>query len=183
MEEPLLRTLNENGYYDKRDAVFIQSLETSNLKELSKVTRLQLVQLIDAAGRPYDFVLKGDPRTYADLVKPAGLDEIAKYADGVGVNKNLIFPRDAQQRLMVPTTLIRDAHKRGLLVHGWTFRAENTFLPADFRIGTNPILLGDLGAEAQLFLKEGMDGFFSDHPGIGNAARDTFVERNSERRH
>ena len=76
---------------------------------------------------------------------------------------------------MPATTLIRDAHAKRLIVHGWTFRAENTFLPLDFRIGSNPNLLGDLAAEVELFLRAGMDGFFSDHPGIGNAARDAFV--------
>jgi hypothetical protein len=33
-----------------------------------------------------------------------------------------------------------------------------------------------LAQKWKLFLKAGMDGFFTDHPGIGNAARNTFVE-------
>ena len=65
------------------------------------------------------------------------------------VNKNLIIPRDAQQRLLAPTTLIPDAHARRLLVHGWTFRAENSFLPLDFQVGTSPIFPGNRGAESQ----------------------------------
>lgn len=58
------------------------------------MTRLPLIQLIDATGKPFDFVVADDPRTYADLVTPAGLREVARYADGIGVNKNLIIPRD-----------------------------------------------------------------------------------------
>jgi glycerophosphoryl diester phosphodiesterase len=176
LEERLVQVLDANGYTSPNDAVFIQSFETSNLKELSRLTRVRLVQLIDASGKPYDLVLKSDLRTYADLVKPQGLREIATYASGIGVNKNLIFPRDAQGKLLGPTNLIRDAHATGLIVHGWTFRAENTFLPVDFRRGTNPILLGDLAAEIQTFLEQGMDGFFTDFPGIGNATRDLFVK-------
>src|ERR1044071_9747844 len=105
---------------------------------------------------PFDFVAAGDPRTYADLVTPAGLSEVARYADGVGVNKNLIIPRDATGKLLPPTTLIADAHARHLVVHSWTFRAENTFLPLDFQIG-NPAdpqfagLRGDFPAELKLF--------------------------------
>jgi glycerophosphoryl diester phosphodiesterase len=33
--------------------------------------------------------------------------------------------------------LVLDAYRAGLLVHPWTFRNENSFLPADFRQG-NP---------------------------------------------
>jgi glycerophosphoryl diester phosphodiesterase len=174
MEEPLVQTLRANGYTEREDLAFIQSFETANLRQLRHMTRVRLVQLLDAAGRPYDFVKSGDPRTYADLATPAGLGGIATYADGIGVNKSLMIPRDAGNKLLSPTTLIDDAHVKGLIVHGWTFRAENSFLPVDFRIGSNAGDLGDLPAEIDAFLEEGMDGFFTDFPGIGNAARDAF---------
>jgi glycerophosphoryl diester phosphodiesterase len=176
MEEPLVALLHKHGYRGKEAPVFIQSFEVGNLKELSKMTRLPLIQLLDAIGRPFDFVLKGDPRTYADLAKPAGLREIAPYADGIGVNKSLIFPRDAQNRITAPTTLVQDAHVLDLLVHGWTFRAENAFLPANFTSPSgNPADLGDLAGEIQAFLEAGMDGFFTDQPDIGVRARDAFL--------
>ena len=60
---------------------------------------MPLVQLIDATGAPSDLVAAGDPRTYADLVTPAGLREIARYADGIGPSKDLIVPRDADGAL------------------------------------------------------------------------------------
>ena len=66
--------------------------------------------------------------------------------------------------------MIRDAHRRGLEVHGWTFRRENQFLPADFRIGADPAGIGDLAGEIEVFLDAGMDGFFTDNPDIGAAA-------------
>jgi glycerophosphoryl diester phosphodiesterase len=86
-------------------------------------------------------------------------------------------PRSSTGALLQPTELIRDAHRAGLIVHGWTFRAENTFLPLDFRIGPDPGRLGDLRAEATRFLELGIDGYFTDHPGIGVGARNAFVER------
>ena len=98
-------------------------------------TKLPLVQLIDSEGAPADLVAAGDPRTYDDLVTPAGLDEIATYADGIGPAKTRIVPWDEDDRLGAPTSLVRDAHARGLLVHPFTFRPENSFLPADFRQG------------------------------------------------
>jgi glycerophosphoryl diester phosphodiesterase len=176
LEGPLVRTLRANGYQGRNAPVFIQSFEVGNLRRLNQLTDVPLVQLIDATGKPYDFVVSGDPRTYADLVTPAGLAEVATYADGVGVNKDLIVPRDAQNRLLSPTTLIRDAHRAGLLVHSWTFRRENTFLPEDFRQGNpaSPVYLqapGDFPAELRLFYKLGLDGVFSDNPDVAVAVR------------
>ena len=176
LEEPLIRTLHATGLADKRDAVFIQSFEVANLQKLRRMTRLPLIQLIDATGAPFDFVAAGDPRTYADLVTPAGLHDVARYADGIGVNKNLIIPRDATGKLLAPTRLIPDAHAEHLLVHSWTFRAENTFLPLDFQLGdpTNPLfpgLRGDFPAELKLFYNLGLDGLFSDQSDVAIGVR------------
>jgi glycerophosphoryl diester phosphodiesterase len=171
LEEPLVRILDANGYRGRKAPVFIQSFETANLKDLAGLTSVPLVQLLNTTGKPYDFVVNNDPRTYADLATPAGLREIAGYAQGVGVNKDLVVPRGTSGQLLTPTSVVRDAHQAGLVVHGWTFRAENTFLPLDFRIGTDLGRLGNLAGEAAYFLDLGLDGFFTDHPGIGVAAR------------
>jgi glycerophosphoryl diester phosphodiesterase len=176
LEEPLLATLRANGLDRPKAKVFIQSFETANLKELNGETRVPLVQLIDAVGAPYDLVAAGDPRTYADLVTPEGLAEIATYADGIGPSKNLIVPRDTAGNLLDPTSLVRDAHRAGLVVHPWTFRRENEFLPLDFRQGNpaSPEFLrapGDLPGELRLFFRLGVDGVFSDNPDTAVATR------------
>src|SRR5262245_5530161 len=46
LEEPLLATLRANDFAGPRAPVFIQSFEVSNLKQLSKQTKLPLVQLL-----------------------------------------------------------------------------------------------------------------------------------------
>ncbi len=170
MEEPLVEMLAANGFDRRRAPVFVQSFEVGNLRELATMTDVRLVQLINCAGAPYDFVVAGDPRTYADLVTPDGLREIARYADGVGVCKDVMIPRTSTGALGQPTPVIRDAHRRGLEVHGWTFRRENQFLPLDFRNGTDPIAVGDLVGEIDAFLRAGMDGFFTDNPDLGALA-------------
>ena len=171
LEEPLVAVLKANKLTHRNDPVFIQSFETANLRKLDGMMDVRLVQLMDASGRPYDFTAAGDPRSYADLAKPAGLAWIAGYADGIGVNKNLIVPRDAAGRLLAPTSVIEDAHREKLIVHAWTFRAENQFLPVDFRIGTDPNARGDITAEYELFLGLGLDGVFADQPDTAVAAR------------
>jgi glycerophosphoryl diester phosphodiesterase len=177
LEPPLLQALRRHGL-DRADApVFIQSFEVGNLRRLATLTRVPLIQLIEPTGRPWDFTLGRFARSYADLVKPEGLREIAAYARGIGVHKNLVLPRDADERLLSPTTLVRDAHAAGLLVHVFTLRAENQFLPAELRRGPDLPVRGDLAGEAVLFLEAGVDGFFTDHPAIGVAARDSFLRR------
>jgi glycerophosphoryl diester phosphodiesterase len=176
LEEPLVKALDANGLRGPRAPVFIQSFEVANLKRLRALTEVPLVQLIADTGQPYDFTRGGDPRSYADMIRPEGLAAIAVYAQGIGVHKNLVLPRDAVDRLLPPTTLIRDAHRHGLVVHAWTFRAENTFLPDELRSGLDPRAPGDLAGEVARFLRAGVDGLFADHVAIAVEARDGFVK-------
>jgi glycerophosphoryl diester phosphodiesterase len=175
LEAPLVTLLDRYGYRGSDAPVFIQSFEVGNLQRLATLTDVPLVQLLNESGQPYDFVATGDARTYADLAQPEGLAEIATYARGVGVNKNLLIPRTADGALGTPTTLVQDAHAAGLLVHAWTFRAENTFLPTDFQAGADEGAYGDLAGEIKRFLALGLDGFFTDQANLGVQARDAFV--------
>jgi glycerophosphoryl diester phosphodiesterase len=180
LEEPLVASLEAHGLDSRRDAVFVQSFETANLRELDGMTDVRLVQLLSATGRPYDFVVAGDARTYAYLATRDGLQWIDGYADGVGVNKDLVIPRDASGALLQPTSLVADAHRQRLVVHVWTFRNENTFLPLDFRAGDPahpefPRAEGDAPSEHLLFLSLGIDGVFSDNPDTAVAARAAYV--------
>ncbi|RBQ17339.1 glycerophosphodiester phosphodiesterase [Spongiactinospora rosea] len=174
LEEPLLATLAAHGWRGSRDPVFIQSFETANLRELSGKTRLPLIQLISASGAPYDRVAAGDPLTYDQMVTPAGLRDIAKYADGVGVDTRRIVPAGPDGRLLPPTTLIRDAHRARLAVHTWTVRNENSQLPLDHRTGdpASPVYArahGDVTGWLGRLYELGVDGVFADDPGTARA--------------
>ena len=170
LEEPLVAELDKANLNRRLDRVVIQSFEVGNLQRLNRLTDVRLAQLINCSGAPWDFQASGDPRTYADMVTPQGLRRIARYADELGVCKDVMIPRDAAGFLQEPTDMISDAHATGLEVVGWTFRRENSFLPADFRVGTDPAGIGDLVGEIRTFLDAGMDSFFTDNPDIGNQA-------------
>ena len=165
LEEPLVAALEKRHWDDAEDPVIIQSFETANLRDLDSMVDVALAQLVDGAGRPYDLLAAGDPRTYSDLVTPAGLAWIATYADGVGLHKDRVLPRTAGATT-VPSAVVGDAHEEGLVVHVWTLRRENQFMATNFRIGTDPNAPGDLAAEARAFLDAGVDGIFSDNPDI-----------------
>ena len=169
LEERLVAELGKANLDRRLDRVAIQSFEVGNLQRLNRLTDVRLVQLVDCAGAPYDFRAANDPRTYSDLVTRTGLRQIARYADEVGLCKDRMIPRNAAGFLHQPTDVISDAHDAGLKVVGWTFRRENSFLPADYRIGTDPAGIGNLTGEINRFLDAGMDAFFTDNPDVGDA--------------
>jgi glycerophosphoryl diester phosphodiesterase len=155
LEPPLIKALVDNGYTDANAPVIIQSFEVQNLKDLSKLTKVRLVQLMeDGRTKPYDFVITGDRRSYADLMTPAELAAIATYASGIGPFKGSIVPQGADGALLPPTSLVADAHKAGLVVHPYTFRDEPRYLARDY--GLDPV------KEYLQFFRLGVDGVFSD---------------------
>ncbi|MCQ4324139.1 glycerophosphodiester phosphodiesterase [Stutzerimonas stutzeri] len=165
MEKPLVRILTRNGYVGRQAPVYIQSFEVDNLKTLSRLTQLRLVQLF-GAGQPYDQQVRGSELTYARMATPAGLKAIARYAAGVGPDKGYLIPRDANGNLGAPTRFVADAHAAGLKVHPYTFRAENAFLPTGLRSSDQPTARGEIETEIRAFLDAGIDGLFIDQPDI-----------------
>ena len=164
MEDKLVATLHANYGNELNAPVFIQSFEVGNLKYMNELTNMRIVQLLNGSGKPFD-----DARTYAELASTTGLDTIMAYANGVGSNTNLMIPL-VGGKLGTPTQLIANAHQRGMLVHGWTFRAENIFLPNEFDSSADPAAYGDLAGQIKAFVDLGMDGFFTDQPDLGVAA-------------
>ena len=160
-DAPLVRELDAAGWSTPEAPVFIQSFEVENLRRLAGMTRVRLIQLLAAEGGPAD----GTAASYADLATPAGLAVIARYAWGVGPDKAQLWQGEA------PSPLVADAHFAGLRVHPWTYRAENRFLPARFRRGQHPAAHGDVEGEMAAALRLGIDGFFTDYPAMGVAAR------------
>jgi glycerophosphoryl diester phosphodiesterase len=168
LETPLVRTLRRNNLDRPGANVFIQSFEAHNLETLHRRYRVEvpLVFLTSAAGGPF-----GDPRGYADYVSPAGLRELSRYVRGIGPDKIQVIPRRADDTLGTPTGLVHDAHAVGLKVIPYTFRAENQFLPADYRVGTDPNAYGRAIDEQVTFLRAGLDGLFTDQADIGVLSR------------
>jgi glycerophosphoryl diester phosphodiesterase len=190
LEKRMVDLLVASGYRGKDAAVYLQSFEVANLKELRSLTSMRIVQLIDnpentpapngaPRNAPYNFVVAKNGRTYADMLTPAGLKEIAVYADAVSPYKTVIIPRTAANELGAATSFVADAHAAGLKVHTWTFRPENPFLPTSMRAPdvTSPSQRGDAVAEITAYLKAGIDGFMTDDPALGRAAVAAFTKK------
>ncbi|MGH8158911.1 MAG: glycerophosphodiester phosphodiesterase [Rhodanobacter sp.] len=179
MEDKLLATLAAHSYTCTAP-VEIQSFEIANLKYLrgrlgKDHPNIRLLQLIDEAGQqPYDVATAGGKLRYGEMMTPAGLREIATYADAIGPNLNAIIPLTADGHLGQPTALVHDAHAAGLELHPYTFRPENQFLAKDFWRGSDPKTFNEDGliAEIRAYLDAGIDAFFTDDPAIGRKALD-----------
>ena len=157
---------------DARDApAFVQCFEVAPLKTIRPLTRAPLVQLMSLEGGPADL-----PRaTYAQMATASGLKAIAAYADGVGPEWKMVVPV-IDGALAAPTAFVADAHAAGLKVHPWTVRAENVFLPARLKRGADPAAHGDVNALYDALFKAGVDGLFSDFPGLAAQARSRFLQ-------
>ena len=187
-EDKLVATLHAAYGNVASVPVFIQSFEVSNLQYLNTQTNIRLVQLIDADDvkddgsmslvapyhKPYDFVVSNDSRSFADLLTSSGLDFIKTYADAVGpwkpylvktVNDGVERTGDAtltinDRRVDGSTGVIEMAHRKGLLVHTWTFRDD-----------ASGYGFKDPQAEMQYYMSLGIDGVFTDFTATGVAAR------------
>jgi glycerophosphoryl diester phosphodiesterase len=146
----VLEILARHGYRDQQARAFIQCFDPATLKRLKfelNVT-LPLVQLLgenewNEAEVDYEY-----------LRTPAGLAEIATYAQGIGPwLPHLLLGKDETGKLKT-SSLVRDAHAVGLLVHPYTFRADEL-----------PGLFGSFEEMLRTFLFElEVDGVFTDFP-------------------
>jgi glycerophosphoryl diester phosphodiesterase len=146
LEEKLLASLQKHGWNSRDAPVFIQSFEQENLRALRGQTQVRLIQLVSAA----------------TMVEGDGLKNIAAYADGIGPEKRLVVPVNADGSLGTPTDLVARAHAAGLLVHIWTIRVDKEFLPSGYQ--------GKPDAEFEQFRQLGVDGVFTDFPDVAARA-------------
>jgi glycerophosphoryl diester phosphodiesterase len=165
---------------DRRIGVYPETKHPAHFAAIGLPLELSLLDTL----RRYDYAKEGSPvfiqsfdsrnlkqlraMTPLPLVQllerePVNLEEIAGHADAIGIAKAL-----------ATAERIQAAHGANLLVHAWTFRAENEFLPDDLKRGTEPAAHGDLAAEISRYLNRGIDGFFVDFPALGVSARDAY---------
>lgn len=146
----LLELLREFDYRDRDDPVFVQCFDASEVVRLRNKLqcRLRLVQLIgenDWQEAPTDF---------DRLRTPAGLTDIAKSADAIGPFLRQLFEPGTGDGPPVSSGLVELAHGAGLLVHPYTFRADE--LPPGF---------ASFAELVSFFVTElRVDGLFTDFP-------------------
>lgn len=173
-EAEITRLIQRHGLNRHNAPVWVQSFELTALKELrGHGYRGRSTFLTTAGGGPYD--LRGEGTTYAELTTAESMQGLAEWIDGFGPSKQQIIPWKADGTLGEPTSFVADAHAAGLEVTSWTFRAENTFLPVDYRTGDDPGTHGRIVDELVAHFEAGIDGAFCDQPDVCVAARAQFL--------
>ncbi|HEU0043157.1 glycerophosphodiester phosphodiesterase [Sphingomonas sp.] len=155
----LVAELHAAGWDSAAAPVFIQSFEVDNLRRLGTITHIRLIQLLAGSGAPAD----GAQPSYAAMTTPDGLKAVARYAHGIGPDKAMLWTGNT------PSALAADAHRAGLKVHPWTYRAEEPFLPAPYKGRAGR---AGVRAEIRAALDQKIDGFFTDFPVDGVQVRD-----------
>jgi len=173
--EPLvLAALGEAGLLGAGAPVVIQCFEVAALQHLRDAApHLRLLQLTQPTGAPPDLRGSGDHRDYTDLCSPAGLREVAQWADVLGPHLVQVEPRDVRGvsgGAGRGSRLVDDAHAAGLAVVPYTVRPENTFLPTELRRGSDLAVHGDVGSLLRRLRDDGVDGVFTDDPAAALAA-------------
>ncbi|MDT0328946.1 glycerophosphodiester phosphodiesterase family protein [Nocardiopsis lambiniae] len=165
LEPPLIAALKAAGLTgpEPRVPVFLQSFEAESLRKLAET------------GSPLVFLL-GTEEHWRHYTTPDGLAEVASFAHAIGPAKTLIVPLGEDGDPVEPTTLVDDAHEAGLLVHPYTFRSENHFLPGPLRSDGGPGDYGSFAAEYELFFELGVDGVFTDFSRHAFLVREHFLD-------
>ncbi|CAL2087864.1 glycerophosphoryl diester phosphodiesterase GlpQ [Tenacibaculum sp. 190524A05c] len=131
-----LEVLSEYGYTTKKDNCIFQCFDAKELERVRKELKsdLFLVQLIE----------------FPEETKQ--LDHFATYADGIGPWYKQVIDKKVDGKWQF-TSLVEDAHKLGLKVHAYTFRADQLGDFSSFEEHVNTLLF-----EANI------DGCFTDFP-------------------
>lgn len=146
----VLQVLAEHGYENADDPIFLQCFDAGELLRVRNEfdCRMRLVQLIGENSW-------AETETDYDYLKSeSGLAELAKTVDAIGPWVNQLYTVDPVAGKPASTGLTESAHESGLLVHPFTFRADD--LPPGFRCFEDMVhfFTGDLG----------VDGLFTDFP-------------------
>lgn len=150
LSSALIRTLRQYGYTGKDDKVFVQTFEFDELRIIHD-------QIMPAEGVDLKLVqLMGDDEEYQWMLTAEGMAELSRYADGIGPEKAMIIPNDAQGGQVSPTNLVELAHARGMQVHPYTFRLDRGQVPA-YAADFEALL-------EQFYFAAGVDGLFTDFP-------------------
>lgn len=129
---------------------FFQCFDGDFVREIAPLTSTPVVLLIGG---------KYNPETeWIDL--DVQLEEFYEAADGFGLNKALLFDVN-----MKPTNVIDMLHTAEKTVHVWTVRADA--LPKGFQ---------SMEQELKLLFEAGVDGIFTDFPGIAVQYRDSRMD-------
>ncbi|MHA6609595.1 glycerophosphodiester phosphodiesterase [Photobacterium damselae] len=180
ISKAVLKVLKQYGYTNKDSKVYLQTFDFNELKRINDELMpeldmdLNLVQLMAYTDwnetMVYDKDGKAQPYSYDWMFKPDGMKKLSKYADGIGPWKPMVVSDKSTKDNIQLTGLVKAAHENGMVVHPYTFRADNGRIPA---------YTDDFNGMLEVFYKTAnVDGVFTDFP---DKAVDYLRQQNSKK--
>ncbi|WP_406828958.1 glycerophosphodiester phosphodiesterase [Microbulbifer sp. ARAS458-1] len=163
----VLQALKHHGYTTGADKVFLQAFDAEELQHIHTELmpqlemELPLIQLIAESDWGEKLVRHAGEWIQYDynwMRTPEGLEKISRYAAGIGPWHPMLLDERGKVN-----SLVADAHRLGLRVHPYTFRADPDQVPEDFRSFEEFVLF--------YFEEVHVDGIFTDHPDKVRALR------------
>jgi glycerophosphoryl diester phosphodiesterase len=116
----VLQLLDDLGYHTKSDPVIVECFDARETRRIRHELgcQLKLAQLIE------DNEARESDTDYDQLRTPEGLADIARTVDAIGPKLTHVVKLADVDGMLVSTGLVSMAHDLGLLVHPWTFRAD-----------------------------------------------------------
>ena len=149
----VLEVLNETGYWNLPEQVFLQCFDDQTLRQLREELRapLPMIQLIGENSWDEDSEVD-----YDYLRTTEGLSYIAGYAQGIGPYLPHIYLGKTASGAARFSGLVDSAHACGLQVHPYTFRRDEL-----------PTGIDSFEELMDIFFRQaGIDGVFTDFPDI-----------------
>lgn len=162
LDEALARELDLAGWRRNDKRVIVESFEVTILRRCREAgIGYQHIYLIDEEGTaPDQRALLGDMAlTYAQQRRMESLRSLGKSLDGISVSVSL-FDTDEG------VDLVGLCHDLGLKVFVWTLRAENKYLPRQWREGFDLKAWGNWRPYFESIIATGVDGVFADQPDL-----------------
>ena len=154
----VLQLLADLGYQSRNDPIYLQCFDAGEVVRIRRELgcQLKMVQLL--AENSW-----GESETDYDALKtPEGLAGLADIVEGVGPWLGHLVEIANVDGMPVSTGLVSAAHQVGLVVHPYTFRADQ--MPPGFENMTEMV---------SWFVETlGIDGLFTDFPDLALAALD-----------
>jgi len=165
ISKSVLSALKKAGFDKKSSNVYLQSFDAIELKRIdsellpSMQMDLKLVQLIAMTSwgltKVYD-ANEVSNYSYDWMFAADGMSKVAEYADGVGPFKRMLISKNSTADKLDISPLVTRAHDAGLVVHPYTFRAD------EGRVEKYANSFEDM--LDIFYFKLGVDGVFTDYP-------------------
>lgn len=110
------------------------------------------------------------PISNEDEFSEAGLQAFSGRLDGLAVAVSLLWD-GTEEDFMAAQERVAVVQRHGIKLITWTMRAENEFLPVNYRSGNDPTELGNWEAYYSKLWELGIDGAFADHPDLAVRSR------------